>query len=160
MTFCTCNLAVCVLMASYSAILGFERPSHRNFRTSISRGVKESKASSAFLQSSDWLDYIWAYDGDDIIDGGDGNDAIAGAKGDDYAVGGSDNNVIHGSLGSDVLIGGDARDFWATLPSAIRTGLALLGATTSSTSGATTAGTQSTAVRAVMILSGSTGATM
>lgn len=67
-------------MASYSAILGFERPSHRNFRTSISRGVKESKASSAFLQSSDWLDYIWAYDGDDIIDGGDGNDAIAGVK--------------------------------------------------------------------------------
>lgn len=64
------------------------------------------------LQGSDYADtlagdhrnnYIWGYDGDDILYGGPGG-------GDDYLSGGNGNDKIYGGIGDDHIIGGSGND--------------------------------------------------
>jgi hypothetical protein len=45
-----------------------------------------------------------------IVDGGDGNDELAGGQGDDTIRGGAGNDVITGGGGDDILLGGDGDD--------------------------------------------------
>src|SRR5690606_31848077 len=50
--------------------------------------------------------------GDDVLSGGSGNDALEGGAGDDILAGGSGNDILHGGLGDDVLTGGEGDDIF------------------------------------------------
>ncbi|WP_370212764.1 Hint domain-containing protein [Roseovarius sp.] len=68
---------------------------------------------SGFTLSGDLIDDAaeTAFEGgDDKIDGGDGNDFLAGQGGDDVITGGAGNDTIQGGTGSDTITGGAGDD--------------------------------------------------
>ncbi|EOW3713583.1 cadherin-like domain-containing protein [Vibrio fluvialis] len=50
--------------------------------------------------------------GDDILNGGDGNDILYGQGGDDTLNGGAGNDILIGGYGNDILTGGDGDDLF------------------------------------------------
>jgi len=56
-------------------------------------------------------DELYGWGGDDVIDGGDGNDFIWGSIGYDVLTGGAGDDKLGGGMGSDKLIGGDGNDY-------------------------------------------------
>ncbi|WP_327196220.1 tandem-95 repeat protein [Vibrio fluvialis] len=50
--------------------------------------------------------------GDDILNGGDGNDILYGQGGDDTLNGGAGNDILIGGYGNDILTGGDGHDLF------------------------------------------------
>ena len=73
----------------------------------------------AIWVSDVFFDTIANPPGDDVLNGGDGNDSLygeggndllKGGDGDDYADGGDGNDTLQGSHGQDTLIGGDGDD--------------------------------------------------
>ncbi|WHZ29132.1 MAG: Alkaline phosphatase [Nitrospira sp.] len=74
------------------------------------------------LEGGDGNDYLSGDGGDDFLDGGQGNDLLIGdtqqgvglltpmAPGDDYLVGGDGNDELQGNAGHDVLLGGTGND--------------------------------------------------
>ena len=63
------------------------------------------------LDGGDGNDVIEDSDGDDSLDGGDGNDVIEDSDGDDFLDGGDGNDAIEDSDGGDFLDGDDGGDF-------------------------------------------------
>ncbi len=55
-------------------------------------------------------DWIFARDGDDDVDGGDGNDVIFSGRGNDTVDGGNGNDLIFSGRGDDTVDGGDGDD--------------------------------------------------
>lgn len=62
------------------------------------------------LQGGDGNDQIGGYEGDDILRGRDGDDGLYGADGDDILSGGAGDDTLHGEYGDDTLRGGDGDD--------------------------------------------------
>jgi len=56
-------------------------------------------------------DHIYGGEGDDVIYGAEGADAVNGEKGDDVIYGGDGNDELESGKGEDVLYGGDGNDF-------------------------------------------------
>ncbi len=63
------------------------------------------------IDAAEGVDYVYTYDGDDIIDGGAGNDTLRGGDGGDTINGGDDSDYIYGEGDADTLSGGDEDDF-------------------------------------------------
>jgi len=55
-------------------------------------------------------DRVWGFDDDDTLDGGPGNDDVRGGSGDDVVAGGAGNDTLRGEEGADVLLGGPGND--------------------------------------------------
>nr|WP_303864727.1 bluetail domain-containing putative surface protein [Cylindrospermopsis raciborskii] len=56
-------------------------------------------------------DRVCRYDGNDIINGGTGNDYLLGHKGDDIIDGGAGNDSLYGHDGNDIINGGTGDDY-------------------------------------------------
>ncbi len=71
-----------------------------------------SSASRATIRSAATLanDWLFAGQGNDTANGGDGNDKLYLAEGDDTADGGAGNDRVFGGLGADVITLGDGND--------------------------------------------------
>ena len=75
-------------------------------------------------KTSNAVDKVWGYGGnddingwggDDFLYGGNGNDRLDGSKGNDFLSGGNGNDVLLGGLGKDSLIGGSGYDAFVWL---------------------------------------------
>jgi serralysin len=55
-------------------------------------------------------DAILGLTGDDTLNGGNGNDVFDGGGGNDSLTGGNGNDLLYGSVGTDTLVGGNGRD--------------------------------------------------
>lgn len=69
-----------------------------------------SKLMSEALRTTAAADEIYAFDTNDVVDGGDGNDSLHGFDGNDTLIGGNGDDILTGDAGADVLSGGANSD--------------------------------------------------
>ncbi|MEQ1720924.1 MAG: hypothetical protein ABL887_07450 [Nitrosomonas sp.] len=78
-------------------------------------------------KTSNAVDKVWGYGGnddingwggDDFLYGGNGNDNLNGGQGNDFLDGGAGNDILGGGMGKDSLIGGSGYDVFVWLFSA------------------------------------------
>jgi Ca2+-binding RTX toxin-like protein len=72
--------------------------------------ISQEGESGTKVNGGDGNDVMAGSDGNDQLNGGDGNDAIDGGNGNDELSGGDGNDTIAGGLGDDILTGGDGTD--------------------------------------------------
>ena len=91
------------------------RPAGINAQAVYNGTAGATRSTAATTTTPSWggegNDIIDGGDGDDIALGGDGNDIITDLAGDDVPKGGPGNDAIDGGIGDDIIMGGDGNDF-------------------------------------------------